>query len=471
METTNHSDDLDELVGILSELDRRQREQKLLYYQPYPKQSDFHGGGSDYRERMLSAGNQLGKTMCGSMEMAMHLTGRYPEWWRGRRFPLPIRAWAGGVTSSSTRDTVQKLLLGPMDEIGTGAIPKDCIVNPRPARNIADAIDTVSIKHTAGGYSVLGFKSYEQGRKKWQGETLHVVWLDEEAPMEIYMEALARITSTRGTIYTTFTPLMGMTELAMRFFTEQHPDRILVQMTIEDAHHIAAEERQTIIDGYLDYEREARVNGVPVLGSGRIYPVSESVIKTPAIPIPKHWPRIAAMDFGWEHPTAIVWMAIDMDTDTVYVYDCYAEPKQTPIMHAAVIRAKGSWIPMAWPQDGLQHEKSGGPPIAELYREHGINMLYEPACYEDGSRSVEAGITDILQRMMTYRFKVFDHLNAWFDEFRIYHRREGHIVKIRDDIMDATRYGVMSLRHAAKQFTVIDPYDYDHHPKGSWKTL
>ena len=54
----------------------------------------------------------------------------------------------------------------------------------------------------------------------------------------------------------------------------------------------------------------------------------------------------------------------------------------------------------------------------------------------------------MLERMETNRFKVFKGLNDWFEEFRLYHRKDGKIVKERDDIMSATRYGVMMLRYA-----------------------
>ena len=65
-----------------------------------------------------------------------------------------------------------------------------------------------------------------------------------------------------------------------------------------------------------------------------------------------------------------------------------------------------------------------------------------------GGNSVEAGIMDMLTRMEQGRFRVFNTLYDWFEEFRLYHRKDGKIVKIRDDLMSATRYATMSLRHA-----------------------
>ena len=85
---------------------------KATFYQPTAKQIEFHTAGATARERLFLAGNQLGKTTAGAYELAFHLTGRYPEWWEGRRFGGPVVAWAAGVTAESTRDNPQRLLLG-----------------------------------------------------------------------------------------------------------------------------------------------------------------------------------------------------------------------------------------------------------------------------------------------------------------------------------------------------------------------
>lgn len=200
---------------------RRQDRNRLRAYRPYSKQRDFHRAGATKRERLLMASNRFGKTQCGAAEMAIHLTGRYPDWWEGKRFDHPIKAWAAGVTNESTRDVVQDKLIGPpsrREEWGTGLIPKDCLIDdPGLARGVADAIDTVSVMHVSGQASTLQFKSYERGREKWQGTALHVLWLDEEPPMDIYMEGLTRTNETRGIVYLTFTPLLGMSEVVTRF--------------------------------------------------------------------------------------------------------------------------------------------------------------------------------------------------------------------------------------------------------------
>lgn len=169
------------------------------------------------------AGNQLGKTYSGAAELAYHLTGDYPSWWKGRVFDHPIRSWAGSKTGEVTRDGVQRLLVGePKDRAarGTGFIPGDLIVDCSSRMGVADAVDSVLVKHRSGDNSTLGFKSYDQGREKWQGETLDVVWFDEEPPMDIYMEGLTRTNATGGIVYLTFTPLLGMSDVVHMFIQD-----------------------------------------------------------------------------------------------------------------------------------------------------------------------------------------------------------------------------------------------------------
>lgn len=215
-------DDVERALARLTKArDRRAEQNRLAGFEPYPRQFEFYAAGAVHRERLLMAGNQVGKTYCGAMEAATHLTGRYPEWWPGRRYDRPIEMWAGSDTSETTRDTVQRNLIGPpaiRDDWGTAAIPADAIEDVATRQGVADAIDTALIRHVSGGLSVLGFKSYDQKRQKWQGTKKDVIWLDEEPPLDIYMEALTRTNAVEdGMLYLTFTPLLGMSEVVRMF--------------------------------------------------------------------------------------------------------------------------------------------------------------------------------------------------------------------------------------------------------------
>lgn len=387
----------------------------------------------------------------------MHLTGLYPDWWEGKRWSRPVTGWASGVTSESVRDTLQRLTLGRAGEWGSGTIPADKILEVKRAQGIADMVDVCLIQHVSGGISRLGFKSYEKGREKWQGETLDFIAFDEEPPMDIYIEGITRTNATKGIVWMTFTPLLGMSDVVRRFIQEENPDRITIKMTIHDVEHYTEEDKARIIASYPVHEREARAMGIPILGEGRVFPVAESLLRVEYEPLPDHWPRICGIDFGYDHPTAAIWLAWDRDTDTIWIYDVYRVRKGTPATHVGPLNSRGPWVPIAWPHDGLQHDKGSGIELAELYRRAGANMLHERAQYEEAGSStgtqnyrfsIEAGVMDMMQRMQDGRFKVMSHLADWWEEFRMYHRKGGKIVAKDDDLMSATRYAVMMLRYA-----------------------
>lgn len=243
----------------------------------------------------------------------------------------------------------------------------------------------------------------------------------------------------------------------------------ITRMTIDDAEHYSPEQRAAIIASYPPHEREARIKGIPALGSGRVFPIAEEEISTPAISVPNHWARIGGMDFGYDHPFAAVEIAWDRDSDIIYVTKCYKKREATPVIHAAAIKPWGADLPWAWPHDGLQHDKGSGVQLADQYKAQGLKMLTERATFEDGSFGVEAGVTEMLDRMQTGRWKVFEHLNEWFDEFRLYHRKDGLIVKERDDALSASRYAMMMRRRAiAGRSRPKDAWaDYQQNKSGS----
>ena len=449
-----NEDEKRELYDLLRLKDIRAKRNRLASYKPYAKQMDFHAAGVGFRERLFMAGNQLGKTWAGAFEVAMHATGRYPDWWQGRRFPYATRGMVGSESGELTRKGVQRLLLGPpelREEWGTGAIPHDCVRDTSMKAGVPDAVSSVVVRHVCGEDSVIQFNSYDQGRTKWQADTVDYVWFDEEPPLPIYSEGLTRTNATGGLVFVTFTPLLGMSEVVKRFLLEKPSSATTITMTIDDAEHYTPEQRAAIIASYPEHEREARAKGIPILGSGRVFPIIEDGIKVQAFPIPSHWPRIAGIDFGIDHPTAVVWMAWDRDADVLYVTDCYRVKDQSPIIHAASVRARGEWVPVAWPHDGLQRDKGSGEQLAKQYRDHGLNLTKDRATFEDGSNGLEAGVAEMLTRMQTQRLKVFAHLQDWFEEFRLYHRKDGLIVRLTDDLMSATRYAMMMRRFAKTQ--------------------
>ena len=272
----------------------------------------------------------------------------------------------------------------------------------------------------------------------------------EEPDAAVFSEGLTRCNVSGGPAWLTFTPLKGHSEVVRRFLLEKSPDRCIINMTIDDALHYTDDQRAKIVAQYPAHEREARTKGIPVFGSGLIFPVSAESITCEHRDIPPHWARIGGLDFGWTHPSAAVELAHDRDTDTVYVTKTHRVSEASPITQAAALRPWGKELPWAWPRDGRRETLEGaGVPLAEQYKAQGLNMLHEHAQFEDGTVSVEAGLMEMLTRMETGRFKVFKHLNDWFQEFSMYHRKDSKVVKEGDDLMAATRYAIMMLRHAS----------------------
>lgn len=224
--------------------------------------------------------------------------------------------------------------------------------------------------------------------------------------------------------------------------------RTVVTATWDDVPHLSAEQKAKMWSAYPAHEREARAKGVPKLGSGAVFPIDEALIKCKAFAIPREWPQINGLDFGIDHPFAGVNIAWDRDADCVYVCKTFRQTGTTPVIHAAALKPWGDWIPCAWPHDGLTRDKGSGDKLAALYSAQGLRMLDNRAEHEEGGNGVEAGIMDMYDRMLTGRLKVFDHLNDFFEEFRTYHRKDGQIVKLRDDVLSACRYAVMMLREA-----------------------
>lgn len=212
------------MASVTAELQRRHDRTKFFRFKPYPKQLKFYANGSWSDERLFKAANQVGKTFGGGFEWAAHLTGRYPEWWPGRRWNRPVRFWAASEKFDATRDGIQRILLGePQNRAawGTGLIPGADIYDWSLRHGVPNAVMGLVVKHHTNGvfdgFSTLGLKSYVEGRTAFQVETLDGVWFDEEPPMDIYSEGLTRTNATEGMVMLTFTPNEGMSEVVYAF--------------------------------------------------------------------------------------------------------------------------------------------------------------------------------------------------------------------------------------------------------------
>lgn len=462
-----------EFLAIQQELERRRARRKIYTYYPdtgayrrelYRKHLEFFRAGATHRERAAICANRVGKTEgMGGYETVMHLTGDYPAWWPGKRFDHPIEAWASGKTMETTRDIIQAKLLGPPDresDWGTGLIPGNAILGFTRRRGVSNALDTIMVRHVSGGVSILGLKAYEQGRGKYEGTAKHVIWNDEEPPLDVYTEALMRTMTVDGIVLNTFTPLEGITEVVLMFMPGGKPaeagqiagSRYCVFADWDDVPHLDEKAKKELYDSLPPHQREARSKGVPSLGSGAIYPVAEESITVDDFLIPKHWRKAYALDVGW-NCTACVWGATDPETLISYLYSAYKGGQQEPVIHSAAIKGRGAWIPGTIDPAARGRGQKDGEQLLAMYQDNGLDLV-------TANNAVEAGLYDTWTALSTGQLKVFRSLKGWFDEFRLYRRDEkGRVVKEFDHYMDVTRYWWMTGRNIAKAPPVeINPY-------------
>lgn len=454
-----------ELVALLEEQDRRAKGRKILIYFPetgplrrelYKKHLEFFEAGAKHPERAFIAANRVGKTESGGgYELVMHLTGRYPAWWTGKRFAHPIQAWAAGDTGKTVREIIQAKLLGKPGDHGTGLIPAEYLVRTTPKQGVPEAVDSIYVKHVSGGISHLSLKSYDQRREAFQGTEQDVIWLDEEPPLDIYTECLLRTMDTTGTgsrsgiIMLTFTPLMGMSETVMQFLPNGEiseradgPKRVIMAGW-DDAPHLSAAVKEQLLLSIPPFQRDARTKGIPQLGSGAIYPVPESDITIADFPIPDHWPRGYGLDVGWNR-TSAGFHAWDRENDVVYRISEHYRGQAEPSIHAEAIKARGEWIPGVIDPAARGRSQDDGRQLMQMYIDLGLDL-------DIANNAVEAGLYEMWQRLSTGRYKVFKSCQNWLGEYRLYRRDEkGRVVKGNDHAMDESRYFIMSGLARAK---------------------
>lgn len=464
-----------ELLALLEEKQRRDKQRKIWSYFPdagpfrrelYPNHIQFFANERTHRKNTAIAANRVGKTeSMGAYAMACHLTGVYPSWWPGRKFTKAIKAWAAGDTAKTVRDIIQDKLLGPWNDRGTGMILGEHIVNVSPKAGIPNAAEIIQVKHASGGTSQLILKSYDQRREAFQGTEQDVIWLDEEPPMDVYIECLIRTMTNNGLILCTFTPLMGMSEVVTTLLAEASDETsgtAMVTVTWDDVPHLTKEAKDELWRSLPPFQRDARSKGVPQLGSGVIYQVPEEDLLVDDFPIPDHWPRAYGLDVGWNR-TAAAFGALDRDSDVLYLFREHYMGQAEPVVHAQGLKASGDWIPGVIDPASNGRSQHDGQQLIESYRALGLNL-------DSADNSVEAGIYEVWTRMASGRLKVFKSLSNWRKEFRLYRRDEnGKIVKKDDHEMDAMRYLVKSGFAVMKTKPVPKADEFEpHYGAGSW---
>lgn len=487
---TTHDDKL-ELMDLVKQRNEYRKYNALDYYIPHEWQRKYLDAGKHHRYRFISCANRLGKTLSACYEVAMHATGKYPGWWNGKRFYHPIEIWEVGITADSTRTALQKNLIGSdnvkgdcstLDSLGTGTIPRDCIIVDSFQKDGA-RLESFRVKHydRNGVYDVdstISFKSCSQGVESLRGATLHICHLDETPPkdaLDYYGELHARVRTTKGIVLVTASPEDGLSPLIEKFINSDAKEEYYQEAGIYDSPLYTDEEREQMILETPEYLRPAKLFGSPKAASGAVFPFNfDSMVLEQPFAIPDDWLHVAGIDLGWSDPTVCTWIAMSPEK-VFYVYDTYSDKEQVPAIHAQAIKARGK-IPLILPHDSLKKEAGTGEALFKMYKELLPDHVQNETFYNFKS-PITGAINnkrrdgfDLMRTIMREgRLKFFPTCTETIRQLKNYRAVNGRVQeKGGDDYVDSLRYALLSCekRGAPKG---RETFFSNHSYESNWK--
>lgn len=479
----------EELARLLEEKLKREKYDKINYLFPktgklsreaYKKQLSFISATKTHMIVIVIAGNRSGKTYNANAGLSCMATGDYPDWYDGRKFDYPPKILICGTTNKNVAKVSQQLLLGPLDDLGSGLAPKKHIVmeSKRMKPNTGNAIDTISIKHHTNGISdgntVIDFMTYEQDVTALMGTVYDVILLDEEPPLKFYAQCLKRIMTLSehgktGLMMLTFTAESGYTPLVAEFYERcqgyplDEDDLYIDFIDWDDAPHLTKEQKDRMWKELPVHMRETAKTGRPGVGAGAVFRYPTDTYTCEPFPIPKHFSRFWSLDVGYQHPTACTWYAYDRDNDVLYCVGEYLQANETPAFHAANIKKRGEWIPGIVDPAANQGSKVDGISMTELYKKEGLDLAIAV------SKEPEASIMEICLRIESGRFKIFTTCPRTIDQMSKYHRDEdGKIYKLYDDLVDTVKYAARSgIQRGLTHYEVVSYGSYNFNDDNS----
>jgi len=476
--------DLEQLQQLDSELEALAQKQKFnkidsifpdtgpYARDKYPKHMDFIEEAKYHRLCGFVGANGTGKSLLGSYLTYLHMSGKYPENYQGFRFNQgPLKGWMASIEGKQIR-AVQEHLFGSAIELGTGIIPRAELLDDNGHMQVtmlpgvSGCVGVCYIRHynAAGkfdGYSMLEFKTYEQGWKQFQGANRNWIWLDEEPEdPKVYAECLARTRGPEGRegrMLCTFTPTLGWSTIYLLFCPDgkvpengiqsEQPELYTKLVTIHDVPHLSESWKKSAIEQYKKTDPMnlmARTMGQASMGSGKIYPVEESFFIIKRFEIPDYWPRAYCLDYGY-HNTAAVWIAQDPVTKRKVAYAEYKRGGVHDAMHVMAIKSKGDWIPgICDPHSG---HRDGGELRVDYFRSQGLDIT-------NGSSNPAAGIAMILNDLQSGQLQIMEDLTGLIQEIRTYRWDPNNPSKPADKqddhILDSMRYYYSKYEWVAK---------------------
>ena len=445
---------------------------QLRYFKPFQHQLKFFS--TTTHRRGILAANRIGKTVSTCYETAMHLTGIYPDWWQGHRFDKPITAMVAGEGWSQVALVLQQELLGSPDvkleeQLGTGAIPRSAVVVETMRNDGANCIGC-EIRHTSGGRSYLLFANYTQEVRQLQGFKLDLAVFDEQPPDDFFSEIITRTATTQGMVLCSFTPLKGLNGLVSKFWNrEQGYDYIRVSWDDVPEYDpwgepfLLASTRAQLERDYLPHEREARIQGRPIMGKGAVFQVSSWPTYTPGDYNFRTMPniqRIIALDLGLVNDKTVI---------SLMYWDPYE--REAWLHRQIVVRGMDEAIPSQYINHLLRPEVFGTPivlppdastpgrytmsssSIRELFEQYELNVLPDPAMNPPDSQGRKTnhksyGI-NIMRQMIDFgSFHINENCVDFLNEAQNYHVDDQGRFSDPDDCIDSARYALLGCLNA-----------------------
>ena len=450
---------MNKIIAIEREQERRKRSDELARYnrgkRVHKKQMAFHK--CKKRNRWVFGGNRSGKTECGAVEAVWLARGVHPY----RRNKPEVFGWVVSLTAQVQRDVAQKKILR---YLRSDWIEDIVMTSGRKDSPETGVIDQIIVKNAFGGKSVIGFKSCDQGRERFQGSSLDFVWFDEEPPKDIYDECAMRVVDRKGLIFGTMTPLLGLTFVYKRIYLNCNDDPEVWHIFMEwaDNPYLDADEVNRVSAAMTDAERDVRRYGRFVDAKGAVYTeFDERVHVVAPFDIPRDWQDRLSIDPGLNNPLSCHWYAVDYDGN-VYVTAEHFEAGRSAEWHCRAILNKCAAL--GWRIDckgrvealidsaANQHTLNADKSVAELFCDNGI--LVDTRVDKD----LFSGINRVKQYLMTDgkpRLFVFDTCVNLIRELKAYRWGDGdRPVKTDDHCLDELRYYLMSKPSPPKKETV-----------------